>query len=392
MKIIKWIGVSLALLFVVSAVAFFGFVPAIAEKGMNTVEPHVPYQISTSARALHDSLVIADLHADSTLWNRDLLKRSDYGHVDIPRMVAGNQAIQVFTTVTKTPAGMNYNHNSAEARDNITLLAVGQLWPIRTWNSLTERALYQASRLHKMEAKAPQQFKVIETQQDLRDLLTARANGSEIVGGLIGTEGSHALDGELSNIDRLYDAGFRMMSLHHFFDNKLGGSLHGTSQAGLTDFGKSVVRKLDSMPVVLDLSHSSEAVVEQALAMVTHPVVISHTGMHGHCESPRNIADSLMQKIAAQGGVVGIGYWDAVCDISPQGIASAIAAAVELLGEDHVGLGSDFDGSVHTSLDSSELAVITQALMARGFSADVIRKVMGGNVVRVFGERLPTEN
>ncbi|MDX1343936.1 MAG: peptidase M19, partial [Reinekea sp.] len=116
MKIIKWIGVSLALLFVVSAVVFFGFVPAIAEKGMNTVEPHAPYQVSTSARALHESLVIADLHADSTLWNRDLLKRSDYGHVDIPRMVAGNQAIQVFTTVTKTPAGMNYNHNSAEAR------------------------------------------------------------------------------------------------------------------------------------------------------------------------------------------------------------------------------------------------------------------------------------
>ncbi|WP_411746307.1 dipeptidase [Reinekea sp.] len=132
-----------------------------------------------------------------------------------------------------------------------------------------------------------------------------------------------------------------------------------------------------------------EAVVKEALKIITHPVVVSHTGTHGHCESPRNIHDELMQDIAATGGVIGIGFWDAVCEYSPKGIASAIQAAVELVGEDHVGLGSDFDGSVHTEMDASEYAAITHELLALGMSEAIITKIMGGNILRVFSERLP---
>ena len=389
MKAFKWAALVLLSLVIISIAVFLTFAPAIVEKGRNTVEPHDPYPVSQQAKALHPNLVVADLHADSTLWNRDLLTKSDYGHVDVPRMIEGNQALQVFTTVTKTPAGMNYDQNAADARDNITLLAIAQLWPIKSWNNLTERALYQASKLHDMERRAPELFRVIETKKDLENLLSARANGRKVVGGLIGTEGSHALEGSLENVDRLYQAGFRMMSLQHFFDNRLGGSLHGTSNAGLTEFGVEVVKKIDQMGIVLDLSHSSEAVVTETLKLVSNPVVVSHTGTHGHCESPRNIPDTLMRDIAATGGVIGIGFWDAVCDYTPKGIASAIQAAINLVGEDHVGLGSDFDGSVGTTLDASEYIAITHELLQLGLSESTIAKVMGGNIVRVFSERLP---
>ncbi|MBU2864046.1 dipeptidase [Reinekea forsetii] len=389
MKVLKWAAIVLLSLLILIIAVFVTVAPTMVEKSRNTVAPHDPYPVSPQAKALHANLVVADLHADSTLWNRDLLTKSDYGHVDVPRMIEGNQALQVFTTVTKTPAGMNYDHNRADARDNITLLAIAQLWPVKSWTSLSERALYQASKLHDMERRAPELFRVIETKKDLENLLTARAIGRKVVGGLIGTEGSHALEGDLGNIDRLYQAGFRMMSLHHFFDNRLGGSLHGSSNEGLTDFGEKVVKQIDQLGIVLDLSHSSEAVVIDTLKLTKNPVVVSHTGTHGHCDSPRNISDSLMRRIANTGGVIGIGFWDAICDYTPSGIASAIQAAINLVGEDHVGLGSDFDGSVNTTLDASEYAAITHELLQLGLSEATIAKVMGGNIVRVFSERLP---
>ena len=122
---------------------------------------------------------------------------------------------------------------------------------------------------------------------------------------------------------------------------------------------------------------------------MNHPIVISHTGTHGHCPSPRNIDDALMKAIAEKGGVIGIGYWDAICDTSPKGVAKAIVAAIALIGEDHVALGSDFDGAVGTTFDSSELAVITHELLKLNVTESAIAKVMGGNIVRLFSERLP---
>ncbi len=86
-------------------------------------------------------------------------------------------------------------------------------------------------------------------------MLKSREDDSKLIAGLLGTEGSHALDGDLDNIKRLYDAGFRMMSLQHFFDNKLGGSLHGESNTALTDFGRQAVRLMDSMGIMIDVLH-----------------------------------------------------------------------------------------------------------------------------------------
>jgi membrane dipeptidase len=163
--------------------------PAKLERSMNGVLPHSPYRVSNEARELHETLVIGDWHSDSTLWNRNLLERGDRGHLDIPRMREGNQAVQMFTSVTKSPDGQNYEKNSTDARDNITSLVLLQVWPPATWSSLTARALYQAEKLHSIAEEAPDQFLLIRNRQHLHTLLSRRANGETIVGGLLGTEG-----------------------------------------------------------------------------------------------------------------------------------------------------------------------------------------------------------
>jgi len=210
------------------------------------------------------------------------------------------------------------------------------------------------------------------------------------VGALIGTEGSHALDGDIKNVQRLFDAGFRMMSLQHFFDNKLGGSLHGESGAGLTDFGKQVIDEMRQLNIMIDVSHSAPQVVEDVLAYTDTALIVSHSGVYGHCASKRNISDALMQKIAQAGGIVGIGYWDgAVCDTSPQNIVKALRYAVDLIGVDHVALGSDFDGSTETQLDTSELAVLTHEMIEADFTEHEIRRIMGENMQLFLANHLP---
>ena len=220
----KWLG-RLLLLVVAAIAAFLIFAPAYVEKGRNAVAEHDPYPVSDAAAALHASLVIGDWHADPLLWKRDLTVRGTRGQVDIPRLIEGNVALQVFTAVTKSPAGQNYDHNSSDAMDNITLLAVGQLWPPRTWTSLLERALYQAEKLHDFEARSNGQLRIIRTRSDLETLLADRTAGETLVGGILGIEGAHPLGGDIANLDKIEDAGYRLIALQHFFDNAVGGSL-----------------------------------------------------------------------------------------------------------------------------------------------------------------------
>ena len=380
-----------SLLFIVILVASaLMLLPKMLDKSMNPVSEHEPFVVSEEAQALHNTLIVGDWHADSALWNRDLKKTYDYGHADIPRLQAGNVALQMFTTVTKSPSGQNYDSNESGANDNITALAIVQRWPIKTWSSLFERAMYQANKIKDLEKRDPENFMLIESQYDLGIFLLKRVNNPKMVGGLIGTEGSHALDGNLENIERLYENSFRMMSLQHFFDNKLGGSLHGTSGAGLTEFGKQAIDEMQRLDIIIDVSHSSENVVKDVLSISNQPLVISHTGFNGYCESPRNISDSLMVEIAEKGGLIGVGFWDAaVCDNTPRSVAEAITYGISLIGADHVALGSDFDGTITPGFDTSELVAITHELLELGLGKEEIRKVMGENMLSFLQENLP---
>ena len=365
--------------------------PAIVEKGKNVVKPHSPYLVSAEAQALHESLTIMDWHGDSLLWDRDLSKRSNYGHMDLPRMQEGNVAVQMFTTVTKAPAGMNLSENNADARDNITLLSMVQAWPASTWTSLKARALYQSARLHRLANEHPQSLRIIKTRSELANGLADRVENPNLILGLVGAEGGHALEGDIEALDELHNAGFRMIGLQHFFDNELGGSLHGYSKAGLSDFGRQVVVRMNQLNMIIDVSHSSEKVVRDVLALSTRPLVVSHTGIRGYCDSERNIPDDLMKQIADNGGIVAVGIWkEAICNDSPSGIAKGIKYGIDLLGENHISLGTDFDGAVTTAFDVSEIATLTDALLKEGLSREQIGKVMGGNGVRFLMENLPT--
>jgi len=383
----KLIAVTTSVVFLLFAILTL---PILVDKNMNPVSDHPAFDVSEEALKLHETLFIGDWHADSHLWNRDLSKRYKRGHVDIPRLQEGNVALQMFTTVTKSPRGQNYEKNETSASDNITSLAVIQRWPIKTWSSLAERAIFQANKVHKLATNDVDNFMLIKSQADLNNFIQKRSSNKSFVGGLIGTEGSHALDGDLENVTRLYDEGFRMMSLHHFFDNRLGGSLHGISGQGLTNFGEKVVLEMEKLDIILDVSHSSENVVKDVLKISNRPIVVSHTGFYGHCPSPRNINDNLMEDIARKGGLIAIGYWDAaVCDNTPKSVAEAIHYGIKLVGAGHVALGSDFDGTINPGFDTAELVAITHELLELGIDDNSIRLVMGENMLNFLQENLP---
>lgn len=380
----RLIGLALAAALTAGALMFFFVLPARIDHSMNQIAPHAPYAIGAEAKTLHATLRLADLHNDALLWDRDFLKRNGRGHADAPRLIDGGYRLQVLAAVTKTPKNLNYDRNSGDS-DNITPLVIAQRWPAKTWTSLAERSLHIAARADRAEAQSGGAVRVIRTRSDLE---AGIADGGLNL--ILGTEGAHPLEGELGNLDRLYDAGYRILGLQHFFDNELGGSLHGISGAGLTDFGRAAVLAALGKGMILDVAHSSEAVVRDVLELATAPVIVSHTGLRGHCDSARNLADSLMKEIAARGGLIGVGFWDgAVCEASVVEIAEAIVYAVDLLGADRVALGSDFDGATTVPFDASEAAVLTEALLKAGLDEAAIRAVMGENAIRFFSERLP---
>jgi microsomal dipeptidase-like Zn-dependent dipeptidase len=307
----------------------------------------------------------------------------------VPRLIEGNVALQAFTVVSKTPRAMNIENNDAST-DNITLLAIAQRWPVAAWTSLKERALYQARKLHRAAEQSGGRLVLIKSSAELADYIERRKGSPEMTAGLLGIEGAHALDGEVNNVDVLFDAGFRLMAPTHFFDNEMAGSAHGVSKGGLTDKGREMIRRMEARRMIVDLAHASAQTIEDVLAMATRPVVISHTGVKGTCDNTRNLSDEQLRAIAQTGGVIGIGYWDtATCGQDARAIGRAIRHAANIAGVRHVGLGSDYDGAVAAPFDTTGLVQITEALIEEGFSESEIELIMGGNVIRLLMENLP---
>jgi len=381
---------AILLAMLAATAVFFVFVPAEVARQKNPVTVPPPYSVSAATASLHRQLFIADLHADTLLWGRDLLMQGRSGHVDLPRMLLGNVGLQTFSVVTQVPAGLNYTRNAGDAADMITPLAIAQLWPLPTWGSTLERALYQAGELRGFAAGSNGQLQLIRSGADLRRLLTARAGGQPVTGALLALEGAQSLEGGLQNLDVLYAAGFRMLGLVHFFDNAVGGSVHGERQGGLSEFGRAVLRRAEQLGMLVDVAHASAALVDDVLALATRPVLSSHGGVRGTCDNRRNLSDAQARAIAASGGVIGIGFWSrSTCGEDVAAIVRALRYAVDLVGVEHVALGSDFDGAVQEPFDVSGLPLLTQALLQAGFTAADIERLMGGNVARVLQAVLP---
>ena len=376
-------------LLVIAAIAFFIFAPGILEKQTNMIDGKPLPEISAEAQKLHDSLFIVDLHGDTLLWKRKITDSVDRGHIDLKRMQQGNVGLQIFSSVSKTPRGQNYDSNSAET-DNITLLAIAQLQPVRTWFSLLERQIYHGKKLNNAVIESNGGLIQIKEASDVETLpklraKTAKENGQAIIGTLFSAEGLQTLEGKRENLQKLYNAGMRMAGLVHFFDNELAGSMHGEEKGGLTDFGRTIVQDMEEMGMIVDIAHSSHETVAEVLKMARRPVVSSHGGVQAVCGVNRNLTDDEIKGVAATGGVIGLGYWPgAMCDTDPKSVAKSVKHVRDLVGIEYAALGGDFDGAVTTRFDTSGIVHITQALMEAGLTEEEIRAVMGLNALRVI--------
>ena len=192
-----------------------------------------------------------------------------------------------------------------------------------------------------------------------------------------------------AHVSAPHAAGVRMIGPTHFFDNEFGGSAHGENGAGLSDFGKSAVQKMNELGIFIDLAHASPAIVEDVLNLTTKPVMVSHTGVRAVLDSQRNLSDAQIQKIAANGGIIGIAFFDmAVGEPELPNIIASIKHVRDLVGVEYVALGSDYDGSVAVPFDITGLPLIVEGLMNAGFSEAEIRAVMGENVKNFFLKNL----
>jgi membrane dipeptidase len=360
------------------------------EPQINTVHVIDLPEPSEAAVELHRKLSIVDLHDDLLLWARDPVVRSTWGHTDMNRLLDGPVTLQVLAAVTKTPFGQNFDSNSASSPDMITALLVLQRWPVRTWFSLRERALFIARRATLMTPRGAGKVHPVRNGAELNNLLYSRKWGRKMVGVLIASEGMHPLEGRLDVLDELHEAGFRMMAPTHFFDNDVAGSAHGEEKGGLTDFGEQAIDRMQQLEMIVDLAHASPATVDDVLLRMNGPLVVSHTGVQATCPGPRNLSDAHIRAIADGGGVMGIGFFGgAVCDITPEGIVKAMRHVADLVGVEHVALGSDWNGGTKVVIDAPKLVYLTDALLRGGFGDDEIKGIMGENALRVMREVLP---
>ncbi len=366
---------------------FFAFVPNMVDRYINrTLHVSGP----ADKNSWYDSIpFVADLHCDALLWNRNLLDRHSFGHVDVPRMQEANVALEVFTVVTKTPVGINYDKNS-DKTDQLTSLNIAQLRAPEDWLSLKARGIHQCAQLHKFAKDSKGEFRVITNKRELEKYIADRSSNHNLTAGLLGIEGAHCLEGDINNLNDFYKAGVRYIGLTHFFDNEWGGSAHGEKKGGLTEKGKQLLHKMDSLHITIDLAHASPATISDIFKATSGPLLVSHTGVKGTCDGVRNLSDEQILEIGRRHGLIGIGLWEtAVCGTDADATARSMKYVADKIGVDKVALGSDFDGATHSSYDITGFPVIVKALIKQGFTRPEIEQIMGGNVRDFLLRNLP---
>ncbi len=350
-----------------------------------------PYRVRPEAETAHQKMTVVDMHCDALLSNRDLLVWGRRGHVDLPRLRKGNIALQFFSIPTLAPVRAGIPWIPLEL-DAMTYLLAVERWPKKALGSTFERVMHAADMLRDLEARSEGLFHIIQSVPQLDAFLAAREENPNLTAGLLGVEGLHSLEGRLENLDAFYDAGVRTAGLVHLGGNDLGGAAHGRQQGGLTPFGEAVLRCMEEKCMLVDLAHASPRLISDILDHAARPMVISHTGLKGAFNNERNISDAHAVKIAAQGGLIGIAYFPwAIGPCTVGSIVRTLLYAINLVGADHVGLGSDWDRMVATPFDASGMALITDALLREGLSEEAIVKIMGGNAIRLLRETLPEQ-
>jgi membrane dipeptidase len=355
----------LAGLILASAPAVFGGVLAIHSlASVQSAPSQTQRSSSAAAQALHASALVVDLHADTVqaldAGARALGERSSRGHVDLPRLRQGGVDVQIFAIYVSpsTPA-----HGRARA-DRLIGVLTRQVAENR--NGGAAGGIVPATTVAHIE----------------------RASRAGKIASVLSIENGDALGGDVKALDAFYAAGVRIMSLTWNASNALGDGAAGNAHGGLTDLGRTVLRRMNALGIVVDVSHLSEASFWDALKVTRGALVASHSNASGVHRHVRNLTDHQLRAIARRGGVVGVSF-------VPQFLGGATLAhvldhidhMVAVMGVDHVALGSDFDGFSRAPAgieDVSRLPNLTAGLLARGYSDDAVRRILGANALRVF--------
>jgi membrane dipeptidase len=368
--------------------------------------------VSDKARKLHFSSIVVDTHDDTTQrfldGKFDLGERSANGSIDIPRMKEGGLGAIFFSIWIPSKV---------------------------TGPEAVHQALQQIDAVREQVRKHPRDIVLATTAGEIRE---AHKKGQ--IAALIGVEGGHMIDSDLGVLRSYAALGVRYMTLTHsgndeWADSSTDKPVHN----GLSDFGKDVVREMNRLGVMVDISHVSDKTFADALAVSKAPMIASHSSCRAICDAPRNMTDEMMKALAAKGGVVQINYHvgflsqefrnaekadpkinaaielevskrcgtNEACQllegdrltreaveqgklprVSYEKIIEHIDHAVKVAGAEHVGLGSDFDGAnmPYGIEDATKLPMITEALLNKGYSESDVRKILGENTLRVMSE------
>src|SRR5438093_10984498 len=367
--------------------------------------------VSAAARQLHDRAIVVDSHDDTPqrmLFEKgfDLGARHPNGSIDIPRMREGGLDALFFSIwVPSDVTGQPAVKRSLDLIDTVR----------------------EAARMH------PNDLMLAMTAADIR-----RAAAEHKIAALMGMEGGHMIDDDLRLLRAYAALGVRYLTLTHFLNNNWAdSSTDKPAHNGLTAFGRDVVRELNRLGVMVDISHVADKTFYDALDVTKAPVIASHSSCRAISGSPRNMTDDMLRAVAKNGGVVMINYeasflseeyrlasdkksgnvvaqldamskkcgGDEACStlesarvnreamekgelpkVSWEKIIEHIDHAVKAAGADHVGLGSDFDGATMPfgMEDASKMPRITDALLKKGYSNQDVEKILGGNILRVM--------
>jgi membrane dipeptidase len=317
--------------------------------------------------SVHQSALIIDFHCDSLLEARDgsrsLTVRSDHGHIDLPRLREAGVTAQVFALWAAEP----------ELRPRSTVQAIRLL-----------EAFYTA---------VDESHGAMRLATTAADIERCKADG--VVCGVLSLEGAEPLSGELSVLRMFYRLGVRALGLTWNHRNEAADGVgEARTGGGLTEFGVALVEELDRLGMLLDISHLSPRGVQDVLQVSRVPIIASHANAWSVCRHRRNLSDEQLEAVARTGGVVGVVFYRDFVDDDPEKatldrVVDHVDYLVSVIGADHVGLGSDFDGFMGDPApvgleDVTRLPALTQKLIDRGYTPETIKQILGGNWLRVL--------
>lgn len=389
----------------------FGWIVAASMALVPVARVHAADVIEDQARRVHAEAIVIDTHTDTTPKFEnprfDFTRRQRGGHVDIPRLREGGyDAIFWSIYMGKTPG------------DGLAI----------------KRAIKRIDSVHEMVRRHPDTLVLATTAEEIRE---AERQGK--IACLMGIEGGHIIEDELAALRMFYELGCRYMTLTHSFNTNWADS-SGTGQTvepehgGLTDFGREIVREMNRLGMMVDVSHVADSTFWDVIETTSAPIIASHSSVRKIADHPRNMSDRMIKALAKNGGVIQINFYPGYIDPervkagkrlrpkldeiaekyadepelataarrelyrqSQKGLPESpahwvvdhIEHVIDLVGPDHVGLGADWDGvpEMPSGLeDVSRVPYITEELLRRGYTEETVKKVLGGNVLRVMEE------